>query len=444
MSEDIRYVIGEYRKLKGSSESTDAHLAFHCLLNNTSYRLPASAAHDPLIGFRELLRTARKLVRPQTAFHPISDSSTHAILGGLFREEQLIVNYVTRSSGEKQRLFFAKDYLPGFPSVSFPAFMRWLLFAIPISVRCIFSSRRANLALLLREVVENAGLLYWVRSYGIKHLYDFIPYEKDGNFLSILLMSKGVEVIKIPSPGPLATHNQTILGTRLVLSSPYQEEEVAQFNTTVRVNSIERWIPERAFGYIDRYASKPFTPPAHSIGFYSHGSWIRQKEDHAEDGLNISAAEQQLLNDLAKFLNEQPQFGLTIFLHPREKKDGMLSEAKDHYHQLFPNQALRFADPSVATAQAFETCDIALGAFSTILYERLFCGFKTLVGNYSIPGFPLKGSSLESICVHRYDMLQRKLLQFSALSSADFFKETGLMSYHYSRYPYFSQQNSQA
>ncbi|MFT4778429.1 MAG: hypothetical protein ACI923_000959, partial [Flavobacteriales bacterium] len=93
----------------------------------------------------------------------------------------------------------------------------------------------------------------------------------------------------------------------------------------------------------------------------------------------------------------------------------------------------------VQTSKAFNQVDIAVAAFSTILYERLFCGFKTFIGNYGMNHFPLPNSSLETICFNNETQLKELLVKASQITRKDFFQEFGLKPYHFTEYPYFQQ-----
>jgi hypothetical protein len=96
------------------------------------------------------------------------------------------------------------------------------------------------------------------------------------------------------------------------------------------------------------------------------------------------------------------------------------------------------AGKEVRTSGSFEQVDIAMAAFSTILYERMFCGFKTLIGNYGFESFPMKSSSLRNICFHDSQQMDKLVVDASGMSKDKFFDTHGLIGYRYFEYPYFS------
>jgi hypothetical protein len=87
------------------------------------------------------------------------------------------------------------------------------------------------------------------------------------------------------------------------------------------------------------------------------------------------------------------------------------------------------------TSQHFAKAEIAIAAFSTILYERLYSGYKTLIGNMFIVEFPMNQSALNAICFKTQDELEAMLNRFGNMDAETFFAETGLMKYRMESYP---------
>jgi hypothetical protein len=219
------------------------------------------------------------------------------------------------------------------------------------------------------------------------------------------------------------------------LSSPYHHEELKVFSNSIRYESLLKWGPERALTYIERYRTYKPESSKSVIGFYSHASWLRLAQDHADVGLNIPKAEEKLLNDLFRFVNENKEFELRIFLHPRERAPEMIEATKSYYNSKLGEGKYQFNDFSKPTTACFEDAGIAMAAFSTILFERLFSGYKTLIGNYGIPDFPLKGSNLNAICFSDYNRLSLLIEECTRESDSDFFKRNKLEDYLWTQYP---------
>jgi hypothetical protein len=158
-------------------------------------------------------------------------------------------------------------------------------------------------------------------------------------------------------------------------------------------------------------------------------------QDHADVGLNIPEAEEKLLNDLFRFVNENKEFELRIFLHPRERAPETIDATKVYYNSKLGEGSYQFNDFSKPTTACFEDAGIAMAAFSTILFERLFAGYKTLIGNYGIPDFPITGSNLNSICFSDYNRLSELIEKSMQESDTEFFNRNQLEDYLWSQYP---------
>lgn len=437
MLAELRQVLRDYKKIRSKDAKGDLGLAWHCLENNVTYRLGQDVDRQPSIGFRVLVRSFRSMRTGGEHVHSREAEGGIAILDSDFSYEKLERDYVDRQSGARSAHFIAKTFLARRFKGQLSAQMLWLSFGLLQAFRCLLSSKnRANRALHITLVAEQAALIQLVNDLKVRELYDFAPYLIDSNWSYLLLKSLNVHYHKLPSPGPLRTHNHMLLCDHLILSSGYHEEELPHL-PQVHYKTHTKWLPEWSFTYIDRYIPKAPAAPKFTIGFYSHGSWLRKAEGHRDDGLNIAEAEEELLRDLAAILDLDHRLRLVIFPHPREKREENLQKMRDHYSAFFDGKAFTFADFETPSTQSFDAADIGVAAFSTILYERLFCGYKTLIGNYGMADFPLSGSALEHICFNNRQRLQQQIEQFTPIDAIDFFAIPGLSRYRHSDYPYF-------
>jgi hypothetical protein len=436
MAEEIRQATTSFHKLRKAGKTTDEGLAFRCMSENVTYRLTKAEASDFLIGVRLFIRMLR-LMRSGGQTHKILEgTSGNAILECNFVYEELEQQYVEKQSSESPSYFISKEDLPRAMSTT-REMLHYSWFAIWHLIRNVFAKNRGNVAMQLVFVAECAALLKLCKQLKIKNMYDFAPYLIDSNWAYLLCRDSIANYCKLPSPGPLYTHNHTLLCDTLILSNHYQFEEIARYSN-VKFKEVEKWLPEYAFTYIDRYLSHPATREK-TIGYYSHGGWLRAHEQHADDGLNIPHAEHILLQHLAQFVAANPDFSVIVFPHPRERKEEIWERTLAHYSSYFESeQQFKIIEKDIRTAYSFEKVDIAMAAFSTILYERLFCGYKTLIGNYGIPNFPMEGSSLNAICFDSYDQLQQLILHAAGMSNNTFFESFGLIDYKFDHYPYFS------
>lgn len=441
----IRVYIELYRLLfRRHSGGTDDDIVRRCLLSKVSYRLSEGARHDRLIGVRLLARAMRRTL-DRVAFKWNDTAGDLAVLDVDFRLVELEKEYLHRQGNENVSLFLGKEYLGGFVSLPGIPFRLLLLFlfSLPLAAIAVFSSKRSSMALLITEMTETAALLSIMRQKRCKRLFDLIPYEKDGNFLSLVLRKRGIHVTKIPSPGPLYLHNSMLIADRLILSNQYQFEEYEIFKKSgIRVKAVEKWLPESAFNYIERYTGTSCAEPEKgTLAYYSHGSWVRRKEDHARTRLNIANHETAILGFLGTFLSKFPGYKLTIYVHPREKAPGLGVQVKEFYEKHLGSTAFELSKVSGNTSSFFDRSDIAVCAYSSVIYERLFSGFKTIFGLPGTFDFPMASSTLNRIVFREYDEMEALILKSAATSRQAFFSEFGLEAYKFSSYPYFAGEN---
>lgn len=433
MISELKTVLAAYRGLSeawtSSEKNTDEYLASVCFFENMTYRLYEDDKSDPLIGLRMAVRLWRRLGKSeQSGVVPVNPDGKIVIVGGLLKTSSLIIRYIQGNSSEKVHSYLAKDFISTSSNMRSKIIMTMLPFIVKQSWSCFFRKNRVNLALGIHEVFEIAYILHYLKLHQLTELYDWIPYEKDANFLSLLAQKQGMIVTKLPSSGPLVTHNRFMLSQQVVLTTPYQYEELEKFRDTITAQTILRWPPQGAMDHGNFYQDRQLTTPK-TIGFFSHGSWIRKQEKHAEHGRNVLDAEKTILSFLGKFIEENPDYKILIFPHPREKKKDMYERTTAFYRECIGHSHFEILPSDLTTADNFDKADIGLGAFSSILYERMYCGFKVLIGNIGFSDFPMTSSKLNQICFDQYEEMKQLLLDFSDISSEKFFEETGLTGY---------------
>ncbi len=439
MISELKSVIRSYYRLESawtsSSKNTDEYLAATCLFEYQSYRLLESDKTDALLGFRVFLRTIRRIFKSDSGLIRFNKSSDALVVSGTIAIQERVTEYIRRSGHVELNTYVAKDIM-NFAGVSKIKLILTLLpFAIRQSFRCIVNPYRLGIALSIAEVAEIAYLLHYIQENKIRKVFDFVPYEIDSNFMYLELCAHEVEVIKIPSSGPLATHHRILLADEVIFSTPYHYEEYLKFKDSFKVKSQILWPPERAFQYYPRYKNDPPKPEPKTLGFYSHGEWLRKQEKHSAYGGRIGEAEETILNYLGKYVLAHPEFKLIIFPHPREMKPEVKERMNAFYLKTISHDQFEIAQYQGGTTQHFDKIDIAVAAFSTILYERLYCGYKTLIGNMAISEFPMNRSPLNNICFRTYESMMSMIDEYSNQSEAHFFTRTQLESFRAVHYP---------
>jgi hypothetical protein len=131
-------------------------------------------------------------------------------------------------------------------------------------------------------------------------------------------------------------------------------------------------------------------------------------------------------------LDEQPQLKVLLFLHPKEKKMNV-EDVLSYYRSILGNR-FEVAPLNERSVDQFEKVDVGVASYSSIVYERLFTGHKMIVGSFVDDGFPLKGSTLESVYFRNYDQFRDLFSNAASINLKTFFKKNNLSAYHFSSY----------
>lgn len=383
-------------------------------LTDLTYRLPNKAKNDLLIGFKEWKRIVFRS-KNQTEQKEVDG----CVLVSSAHQQTLALAYIEANTDKKKLSVLVRENL------CVPHFnWQFHLFAFRIALQCLFDKRRVNLALLIREVVEWCAVSTFLKEKKTNAFFDFTPFEKDSNALAFWLMKTGVYVTKIPSPGPLAGHHTFMIADEVVLSSAYQLEELPEFKHWY-VTKLLRWPPEHYMNYASQYISGQL-PPKTTLGFYSHGEWVRKKAGHADFGYSIQENENFLLESLRKFLLSHPEFELTIFPHPKERTD---PEFPSVYLNFFEGTRTTIATSDKKSSETFNEIGIGMMAYSTLIFERLSLGFKTIIATHAPALFPIPSSPLNALCVSNYSEFECALLVAFQETEQEFFLRTKIENY---------------
>ena len=177
--------------------------------------------------------------------------------------------------------------------------------------------------------------------------------------------------------------------------------------------------------YSSHYSNPPH-PPRNTIGFYSHGEWVRRKAGHANFGMGIQENELFLLKSLKTFLEKHSDFELTIFPHPKERND---KEFETFYSTIFSGTKTSIAPLEMKSSETFFKVNLGLMAYSTLLFERLSMGYKTFIGTNFQTSFPIEGSPLKNLCLSSEEELESALLLAHEETEKEFFRRQGLENY---------------
>ena len=260
-------------------------------------------------------------------------------------------------------------------------------------------------------------------------IIDYANYEVDSNFFYLLAKELNITVYKVPSPNPLSFHNKIILGDYLILSSGYQIEEIKKLDK-IRVRYIIKSMPEQGINYLNQYKQKGIVlDNTYLLGYYSHASWVRLKEKHADNGLAIDNLEEETLKIINDLLKSNSSYKLIIFLHPREKKIEQ-EIIYEYYSKILKREQIEFAPLNAKTADSFDLINIAILAISSILFDRLFVGRKLFIyKNKPDAYFPMKESTLNNICFNSKQELETLIGKSIKLTNESFYDSFGISNH---------------
>ena len=306
-----------------------------------------------------------------------------------------------------------------------------LPFVLIFFVLSQFFKYKSSLALFVEYSLVISKLLKTLNeNYQLKKIYYFSIYERESNFFSKEIINRtGIEVVKIASDTPLVFWNKFILCDKLLLCNSYQYDELKSNQICAQISDIEIFGPERSFSYRNLYDQDSSTP-SNTIGFYSTASWVRDANDAIFQDVDFTKLELNVLKVLKQVVLENKENQLFILLHPKEKKYS-IEDLRTHYSNILGSDIVfEFLNYNKPTAQLFDKIDLGISFNSSVIHERLYCGFKSLLFPNN-PNFPLINSPLSNICASSTLELKKLIDESLKITTFDFFKKFGLQIYSF-------------
>lgn len=397
-----------------------------------TYRYAISAPKDFLISLRIFKQIFSNLFK-RFDCKSFNVNSNVAIFDVNSNNVELRTKYIKRISGEEIKLFIGRDELLKSKHLIQSLFtVIILLVTFPfVFFISVFSSNKLKYPLLLINTIEAINILQLLRENKINKLHFFCIYEHDSNLLAYVLMKFGIKVNKIPSEVPMHFLNRTVVADSLSFCFRYQEEEFIKYRDTMHVSEIQHWVPESAFE-LEKYYLQNNNTQLNTIGFYSSGMWLRNEIDNM-DLIDADLYEKELLGYLVEFIQVNPQYKLVVFLHPIEKLN--LEKTKTYYNNFLIE--LTFADTTKPNSSLFGSADVVVSLYSTLAFERIFWGFKTIIMPLGQIDFPLTNTTFNNICAKQQQELSVKLKLALELNAEDYYKKNEIEKYVYTAYNFF-------
>jgi len=401
-------------------------------LSQITFRLPNDSKNDVFITFRIFKRVLFNLFIRKDVFFKLNQDSHSAIFDVNHNAIKLRVNYVKTYSGEDSSSVISKNDLISFLSVYLTMFYVVFLFLsfIPIFLISLVSKNKLHYPLMIQEFFETIQLVYLVKKYHISKMHYFSIYERDSNMCAFILMKFGVYINKIPSEVPLCFFNKEIIADELSFCFAYQIEEFDFYKKTMFVKNTNLWAPEQILNAPKRFltAVENYKNPNYDIGFFSSGNWLRAQLGDVDMGHNDKDNEELILRGLIDYAQVN-NLKLRVFLHPLEKKSQYKLASELYYKEYLQFSNVSLADTSTSSIDGFDEINIGVSLYSTLMFERIYLGFKTILAPFDYDDFPIKQSSLNQICVHNMKQLYAKLDVNLKLTTVEFYEMNHLKSY---------------
>lgn len=297
-----------------------------------------------------------------------------------------------------------------------------------VFIGSVFAKNRSSFALLMEYPLFLKSLLKVLKGNKGVPLFYFYIFELETNLIAYYFMKKGVKITKIASEVPISLWNRHILASDLVLCNAFQKEEVKLYQETIEVENILSWGAEHSHKYLDFYKNLDEEPPSNSLGFYSTASWVRKMEGHIDQGVDMEEGELQTLRAIKNVVDRKKEVDLVIFLHPKEKNEKYLKLTSDRYDKILGKGKYKFGEINKPSSHCFHMVDLAVAFNTTLMYERLYCGYKSLLMPMN-PNMPVEGTSLEKICAKSPEELEEFIISALKETRVEFFKSRGIDHY---------------
>lgn len=401
-------------------------------LTQITFRLPNESKNDFFITIRIFKRVLFNLFKRKKAFLKLNQNTHTAIFDVNHNTTELRINYIKTYSGENCSSFISKNDLISFLSVYLTMFyvVVLILTFIPIFLISLFSKNKFHYPLMIQEFFETIQLVYLVKKYHIYKVHYFCIYERDSNICAFILMKFGIYINKIPSEVPLCFFNKSIIANELSFCFDYQKEEFGFYNKTMFVDKTNVWAPEQILNAPKRFLTpdRNESKASYDIGFFSSGNWLRAQLGDVDMGHHDKDNEELILRGLIHYV-QQSNLKLRVFLHPLEKITQHKLASDLYYKEFLQFNNVSLADTLISSIEGFDDINIAVSLYSTLMFERIYLGFKTILAPFDYDDFPIKQSSLNHICVRNMKQLYAKLDVNLDLTTVDFFQTNQLQNY---------------
>lgn len=419
-------------KINIIKQDTLNYIVYHSLYNNVSYRLPQNSAKDFLIVLKQYKRLFLLLWKKHEQFTNEENKSNSIIIDADSSSFETRKEYLS--------IFFKNNYFTSASnnnindvSYSIKIILQLILtIQLPFSfLFSIFQKNKRISGLKIVQFTECIVALSKCKKNNIKEAYYFCLFEPNSNLNSYILQKFNINVNFITSEVPLRFGNTKMYANTIHFCFAYQLNELEHYKKTIIAQNFNLLIPETCYKNIEYYKQQNlFETPKNTIGFISSGMWLRKILGDADSGLNELENEKIILQWLLEYISNNADVTLIVYLHPLERNTIHFEKTKEHYFTLFGNK-IDFAPLNIPSSKGFHYTDICVSLYSTLIYERLFMGFKSILVPLGISEFPLKNSILDKTSAKTKNELYNLLNKFLKITTEDYLNTIGLSDYTY-------------
>lgn len=295
----------------------------------------------------------------------------------------------------------------------------------------VFMKNANKLSILSLELTESSILMSNLLKCKTSYVYFFSAYEKDANFIALLMQKSHVLCHKIPSSNPIKNFYPKVIADKFSFTAPFQINEYPSLKSNWLVAEFDMY-PNLGFqNLVDFTIEKKGEAPKNSIGIFTRGIWLRKLRGDSFLGVGEDIAEIEMLNYLKEFLLDNPYINTVyILLHPTEKKTiEQFEQSKKYYMDFFGVLDLNFVDSTVPSNELFGLFDVGIASVSSVIFERLYCGYKCLLAPINLKVKLFEDENLNHIIANSKEEFFIKLKEITSISNMNYFSEYNLNDY---------------
>jgi hypothetical protein len=354
------------------------------------------------------------------------------VVDDLALKERGRVDYVSEVLGSNVA-FIGFDSLQSSSLLEMLVLLVNYLILLVIAIPAIFlSSRRASFSLIIYDFIVLFLLDSAVAGSSVRRIIWFGAFEKGSPLLiDWFRRYRGIEVTIVPSTNPLRNFYRHVVADKVVLTAPFQQEEVEELAPGWVFSECVWWPP---YGHERMRAVAGRAVERGVIGFLSSGNWLRR--ELGKDQLDAAwvDAEETVLRWCQAFVRERQGTRFRVFLHPLEKRDAdLLARSIAHYTRLGMAAEDIISDRGGIAHP--ELMEIAVTVYSSAMFERLYAGYKGVFAQPGMaPGYFMNGP-IRSIITHDGSSFQGLISDALGQDEDAFFRSKGIGAYRATGHP---------